>query len=492
MPEPADTADFFRPRLAEMIDLRHPLAVLASRLPWAQVEAALAPHFARQMREGRAVAQDDLFGPSLQIAGAGVAAAGRPRLPIRLMASLLYLKHAYKLSDEELVERWAENVVWQHFSGMTFYEPRLPCDATQIGRFRAAIGEAGVEELLKATIDTAVASRTIKPAEFQRVIVDTTVQEKAVAHPVDSRLLEIARHKVVAAAKRAGIALKQTFIKESKTLRRRAGGYAHAKQFKRLRKVVKRQRTILGIVLREVVRKTDQAVDASALALNSLRELMARAERIRTQRPKDKNKLYALHAPEVECIGKGKARKPYEFGVKVSVAVTHKQGLVVGARSFTGNPYDGHTLAEQLEQVKILTEDTGGSPKQAVVDLGFRGVDAANPGIEIIHRGRFKSLTDPQRRWLKRRQAVEPAIGHLKHDNGMDRCWLKGKTGDALHALLCAAGFNIRWLLRAMVRMGLKGLYLRLIGLLAVLATALESTAPRREMRAARVTCAAE
>ena len=148
------------------------------------------------------MAQNDLFGPLVQVAAAGVAAAGRPRLALRLMASLLYLKHAYKLSAEELVERWAENVVWQHFSGMTFYEPRLPCDATQVGRFRSAIGEAGVEELLKATIDTAVASKAIRPAEFERVVVDTTVQQKAIAHPVDSRLLEIARHKVVAAAKR--------------------------------------------------------------------------------------------------------------------------------------------------------------------------------------------------------------------------------------------------------------------------------------------------
>ena len=461
-----------------MIDLRHPLAVLASRLLWAQIEAALAPHFARQVREGRAVAQDDLFGPSLQVAGAGAAAAGRPRLPLRLMASLLYLKHAYKLSDEELVERWAENVVWQHFSGMTFYEPRLPCDATQIGRFRSCLGEAGVEELLKATIDTAVASKAIKPAEFERLIVDTTVQEKAIAHPVDSRLLEIARHKVVAAAKRSGITLKQTFVREGKTLRRKAGGYAHAKQFKRLRKVLKRQRTILGIVLREVGRKIEQASEATALALNSLRTLMQRAERIRSQRPKDKNKLYALHAPEVECIGKGKARKPYEFGVKVSVAVTHKQGLMVGARSFTGNPYDGHTLAEQLEQVQILTEDTATKPKQVVVDLGFRGVDADNPGIQIIHRGKFKSLTAQQRRWLKRRQAVEPAIGHLKHDNAMDRCWLHGATGDALHAVLCAAGYNIRWLLRAIVRLGLKGLFAPLSALLATLAAAL-TTAQR-------------
>ena len=477
MPQ-SDSTDFFRQPLAEMIDLRHPLAVLASRLPWAQIEAALAPHFARQVREGRAVAQDDLFGPSLQVAGAGAAAAGRPRLPLRLMASLLYLKHAYKLSDEELVERWAENVVWQHFSGMTFYEPRLPCDATQIGRFRSCLGEAGVEELLKATIDTAVASKAIKPAEFERLIVDTTVQEKAIAHPVDSRLLEIARHKVVAAAKRAGITLKQTFVREGKTLRRKAGGYAHAKQFKRLRKVLKRQRTILGIVLREVGRKIEQARETTALALNSLRTLMQRAERIRSQRPKDKNKLYALHAPEVECIGKGKARKPYEFGVKVSVAVTHKQGLVVGARSFTGNPYDGHTLAEQLEQVQILTEDTATKPKQVVVDLGFRGVDADNPGIQIIHRGKFKSLTDQQRKWLKRRQAVEPAIGHLKHDNAMDRCWLHGATGDALHAVLCAAGYNIRWLLRAIVRLGLKGLFAPLSALLATLAAAL-TTAQR-------------
>jgi len=226
---------------------------------------------------------------------------------------------------------------------------------------------------------------------------------------------------------------------------------------------------VLGIVLREVARKMDQAAhaDASALTLYNLRELMGRAERIRSQQRHDKNKLYALHAPEVECIGKGKARKPYEFGVKVSVAITHKQGLMVGARSFAGNPYDGHTLAEQLEQVSILTEDVGRKPKEVTVDLGFRGVDADNPGIDVIHRGKFKSLTKQQWRWLKRRQAVEPAIGHLKHDNGMDRCWLKGQTGDALHAVLCAAGYNLRWLLRAIARLGLKGLLLRLLALLA-------------------------
>ncbi len=154
--------------------------------------------------------------------------------------------------------RWSENVVRQYFSGLEFYAPKPPCDATQVGRFRKAIGEAGVEELLKATIDAAVEMKAVRPAECERVIVDTTVQEKAIAHPVDSRLLEIARDKVVRAAKSAGIALKQTFAKEGKELRRKAGGYAHAKQFRRLKRVLKRQRTILGIVLRTCLCSSEQ------------------------------------------------------------------------------------------------------------------------------------------------------------------------------------------------------------------------------------------
>jgi IS5 family transposase len=454
------TPDFFRSRLDQMIDLKHPLAVLSSRIPWTSLEAALAANFARKDRSGSWVEGTDLFGPTTAVVGGGTSPAGRPRLPMRLLLSLLYLKHAFDLSDEELVERWSENVVWQFFSGREYYEPRLPCDATQIGRFRKAIGEAGVEELLKATIDTAVAAKAIKPAEFERVIVDTTVQEKAIAHPTDSRLLEVARYQVVKAAKAAGIELKQTFVKEGKTLRRKAGGHAHAKQFKRLRRVVKRQRTLLGIVIREVRRKQSALTDVSAVASIRLNTLLDRAERIRTQQTKDKNKLYALHAPEVECIGKGKARKPYEFGVKASIAVTHRSGLMVGARTFPGNPYDGHILSAQLEQTRILLEDVKATPKQVFADLAYRGVDADNPGVEIVHRGKYRSLTAKQRRWLKRRQAIEPAIGHLKHDHRMNRCWLPGATGDAIHAVLCAAGYNLRWLLRAITALGIAPLLL--------------------------------
>ena len=315
--------------------------------------------------------------------------------------------------------------------------------------------------MLKATVDAAVAMRAIKPEALERVIVDTMVQEKVIAHPVDSRLLEIARHKVVSAAKRAGISLKQTYVKEGKALRRKAGGYVHAKQFRRLGKTVKRQRTILGVVMREVQRKlkAEGFAASSPLALAELTMRLERAERVRTQRRHDKNKLCALHAPEVECIGKGKARKPYEFGVKIAVLVSHEHGLMLGARTFAGNPYDVHILSAVLEQARNITQDVSVVFKQVVVDLGFRGVDADNPGAQIIHRGKFKSLRPQQKGWQRRRQAVEPVIGHLKSDHRLDRCWLQGTLGDALHAISCAAGYNLRWLLRAIARTGIGPLF---------------------------------
>jgi IS5 family transposase len=176
-------------------------------------------------------------------------------------------------------------------------------------------------------------------------------------------------------------------------------------------------------------------------------------------------KLYSFHAPEVSCINKGKSKQPYEFGVKVGIASTLKGNLVVGAKAFHGNPYDGHTLNAQLEQAAIVMQDTGCKPVTAFVDLGYRGVDADNPDVNIVHRGKSKRITQAERQLLKRRQAIEPLIGHLKADHRMDRCHLKGETGDRLHAVLCAAGYNIRWLLRMIAKRGipfLESLYLRL------------------------------
>lgn len=177
------TDDFFRARLDQMNDLRHPLAMLATRMPWSDIEAALAPAFAHRTRKGKLVEGANMFGPTLALSGAGVSNAGRPRLPIRLMVALLYLKHAYNESGESVVVRWSQGVYFQFFSGQVYFEPRLPCDPAQISHFRRVLGEAGVEQLLKTTIEAAVSMGAVKKAEFERVIVDTTVQEKAITPP---------------------------------------------------------------------------------------------------------------------------------------------------------------------------------------------------------------------------------------------------------------------------------------------------------------------
>jgi IS5 family transposase len=204
-----------------------------------------------------------------------------------------------------------------------------------------------------------------------------------------------------------------------------------------------------------------QAVqDALGVSIDKAKRLI---DQSRSKKTQDKQpKLYSWHAPQVECISKGKSRNPYEFGVKVGIASTLQGNLIVGARSFPGNPYDGHTLNEQVEQATILMQALGKKPQTAFVDLGYRGVDKDNLGLDIKHRGKFKSLTHEEKKSLKRRQAIEPIIGHLKADHRMNRCHLKGSIGDSLHAVLCAAGFNIRWLLRALVRLKRAKFFLRL------------------------------
>lgn len=449
------TEDFFRSRIDHMIDLRHPLAVLASRMPWQQIEASVSHLLSRKGRTGVAMPDLDLFGEQVQRIP-GSSNAGRPRVPLRVMISLLYLKHAFNESDEGVLARWADTPRWQFFSGCAYYEDRPPCDASTLVKFRQLLGEEGVEELLAQTIQIAVELKLIKAQELARVIVDTTVQPKAVAHPTDSRLLETARAKLVQAAKEAGISLKQTFAKEGRQLARQAGRHAHARQFRRMRRVIKRQRTIALRLHREIDRKASAISTAVRQALD---ETLNKAARIAAQsaqrKAMDGPKLYAWHAPEVECISKGKARTPYEFGVKTGIASTFKGNLIVGARTFAGNPYDGHTLREQLEQSAILMQDCQIKPATAFVDLGYRGVEADNPGVDIKHRGKARQLSEAEKKQLKRRQAIEPVIGHLKSDHGLDRCYLKGQAGDARHAVLCAAGYNIRWLLRMIAKKGI-------------------------------------
>lgn len=409
------TGDLFQQPLAELINLKHPLVKLAELIDWSVFETRWAEYF-----------------PSH---------TGRPASSPRLIAGLLYLQHTFACSDEDLIWTWVENPYWQYFCGETYFQHEPPIDPSSMTRWRQRVGEEGVEWLLTETIEAARRGKVVKAKSFEKIIIDTTVMEKAVAYPTDSRLLERARQHLVKLAGTLGITLRQNYNREAPRLAAQVGRYAHAKQYRRMKASLKSLRTLVGRVWRDIDRKLDHQDEMQSAKAASI---LARVKRLLEQKPKDKNKLYSLHAPEVECISKGKARQPYEFGVKVTVATTHKEGLVVGMRSLPGNPYDGHTLPEAIEQVSILTAQ---KPKAVFVDKGYRGVSVT--GVTIWRSGQKRGVTPSIRKAIHRRSAVEPAIGHMKNEGKLRRNWLKGSLGDALNAVLCGAGHNLRMILRA-------------------------------------------
>ena len=359
-----------------------------------------------------------------------------------MIAGLLYLQHTFACSDEELIWRWVENPYWQYFCGEIYFRHEAPIDPSSLTRWRHRVGEEGVERLLRESIEAARRGKVVKERSFEKLIIDTTVMEKAVAYPTDSRLLERARQHLVKLSAVLGIRLRQNYNREAPRLAALAGRYAHAKQYIRMNSTLKKLRTIVGRVWRDIERK--RACQEAGRREEKVVSILARVKRILDQKPKDKNKLYSLHAPEVECIGKGKARHPYEFGVKVTVATTHKEGLVVGMHSLPGNPFDGHTLSEALDQVRILTDR---DPKAVFVDKGYRGVSVE--GVTIWRSGQKRGVTPWIKKAIHRRSAIEPAIGHMKNEGKLRRNWLKGCLGDALNAVLCGAGHNLRMILRA-------------------------------------------
>jgi transposase, IS5 family len=406
-------SDLFRLKLMNLIDLRHELCRLAERIEWQK----LSERF-----------------------GALYAEKGRPGVPIRLMAGLHYLKHAYGLSDEAVVKSWRENPYWQYFCGEEYFQHELPIDPSQMTRFRTRLGAAGCETLLKLTIEAGIKSEAVKPASFAQVTVDTTVQEKAIAFPTDARLYHKARLWLVRLAKESNIELRQSYRRKGKVALFMQQRYAAARQMRRARREQKRLKVYLGRVYRDLQRKLPAQ---PAAVRDRFAQPMARVKRLLQQERNDQNKLYSLHAPEVECIAKGKAHKKYEFGVKVSLAVTQRDNFVVGALCLPGNPYDGHTLGRALRQVKRLT---GARPEHCFVDRGYRGHGVESMQVHIA--GQRRGLSRSLRRALKRRNAIEPIIGHAKHDGLMGRNYLLGKVGDAMNAILAAAGHNLRIILR--------------------------------------------
>ena len=405
--------ELFQVELEQIIDRHHPLVQLGMCIDWTAFEQTLGA----------------TYHPT----------QGAPGLATRLMVALHYLKYQHDLSDENVLAHWVENPYWQQFSGERYFQHRLPIDASSMTRWRARLGEAGAEQMLRETIAAGIKMGSIGPAQLRRINVDTTVQTKAVRYPTDARLYHRCRERLVRAARREGLLIKQSYRHVGKRLLLASSRYAHARQMKRARACTRKLRTQLGRVVREIERQVREPCD-------QLAKLLATAHRIHAQQRPDKNKVYSVHEPEVECIAKGKAGKPYEFGNKVSVAVTSRGGWLVGAKSFTGNPYDGHTLAEQMKQVRSMIGDRVG---EAHVDMGYRGHDYEGQATVHVDKRSRGRTPRPLWRWMKRRAAIEPSIGHLKNEHRLERNRLRGTYGDAINAVLAAAAMNFHKLLGA-------------------------------------------
>lgn len=440
-PRKPPAEDMFRSRLDSILDDRHELVRLAKLIDWDRFDAVFGALF--------------------------VELRGRPGLPTRLMAGLHLLQHAKGLSDEGVCGAWLENPYFQYFCGETYFQHRLPLDRSSMTRWRGRISKEKLELLLAETLAAAGRAGAVNPARFERVTIDSTAQTKAIAHPTDSALLLRAVEWLNRFARQNGLGLRQSFVRLAARARREVSRLIHTRGHKQALREIRRMRTFVGRLLRDIGRKIVGKPDLEA-AFAPIAEPIVR---LLGQKTNDSHKIYALHAPEVECIAKGKARTRYEFGVKASFAVINAKSkggqFVVGAHACPGLPYDGHTLKAQIAQVERLT---GAKVKRAYVDKGYRGHGLSAPEVYISGS---RGLASPTlKRELRRRSAIEPVIGHMKADGKLERHWLKGVHGDATNVILVAAGHNIRLLLA-----WLRTFYVQILAALARLAEVLAFSA---------------
>ena len=441
--ERTGSGDLFRARLDQIIDMRHELVQLADRIDWNWLDGELADCFSDR---------------------------GRPGTEVRFMLGLFVLKHIHGLADEEVCARWVENPYFQYFTGEEFFQHALPHERSGMSHWRQRVGDK-LDVLLAESLRVAHEAGALKTDDLARVTVDTTVQPKNVTHPTDAKLMLRAIQQLARLAKRGGVKLRQSYVRVAKRAALMAGRYAHAKQFRRMNRELKFLRTRLNRLVRDIGRK----IEGDARLSEAFAMPLAKARQIARQRQQQRGwKLYAWHAPEVECIGKGKAHKPYEFGVKVSFVTTNRRAkggqFVLHAASLPGNPYDGHTLDTVLEETQALT---GREIERAYVDQGYRGHNAPKP-LRVYISGQKRGVHGTIKRELRRRAAIEPVIGHMKVDGHLGRNYLKGRNSDHSNAVLSAVGYNFRLVLR----------WLRLL-LRFILAAALDALSPKSGLQAA-------
>ena len=433
--ETAGEGDLFRARLDQIINMKHELVQLAGKIDWAWLDGEIAPLYSDK---------------------------GRPGIESRFVIGLLLLKQIYGLSDEGVCERWVHDPYFQHFTGYEFFQHEFPHERSDLSHWRKRLGDK-LDLLLAESLRVAHQSGALRTKDLARVTVDTTVQPKNITFPTDAKLLHAAIKGLNRLALRHGVRLRQSYIRVAQRAAMMAGRYAHAKQFNRHRRQLRLLRVRLGRLIRDIRRKI------AGLPLEAAFEnALARAVQIRSQQQRQRGwKLYSFHAPEVECIGKGKARTPWEFGVKVSIVTTNARApggqFVLHAAALPGNPYDGHTLRTVIEDTQRLT---GREIERVYADKGYRGHDAPNPRRVFIS-GQKRGVFGAIKRELRRRSAIEPVIGHMKAEGHLDRCYLKGQAGDAANAVLSAVGYNFRRIL-AWLRILLRLILAHLIASFAI------------------------
>jgi len=398
--------NLFQPLLNDFINLQHKLVLLSDKMDWDYFEKEFLPLYSN---------------------------TGTPAKPIRLMTGLLILKQLFGYGDETLMPEWVSNPYFQYFCGEAHFQWQLPCDPSDLVHFRKRIGEKGIEKIFAQSI-----SIHGKDSVSDEIVIDSTAQEKNITYPTDNKLRIKIIERCNKIAKAEGIDQRRSYKRAMKKLLIATRFSTHPKRKKQARKASKQLKTIAGRLVRELERKLPgQTLELYQDDLNLFKKVLA-------QKREDKNKIYSLHEPEVSCIAKGKVHKPYEFGSKVSIAITKNTNIIVAAVDFKGNPHDNQTLESTIEQYEKLT---GNKASVAITDRGYRGKKMIlETQIVLPDNGIGKSNYEKtkSRKRFRRRAAIEPIIGHLKKQYGMGKNYLSGKLGDKINLMMAASAFNFK------------------------------------------------